>query len=137
MIDRMKLFGAAVFAALGLLLAISGSSAWAQANSGDQPKTAIALSTTVVTISGKAGQLVYAACGNPNAALTYVQVFDTTGAVTLGTTVPTVVLPLPVSNSASLPLNANFFKGIKLAATTTATGNTAPGTPINCTFTFR
>lgn len=76
---------------------------------------------------------------NPNATLGYLQFFDsaTTGAVTVGTTVPTFWIAVQGSvasggggvQSIPLPLNCTwvFTKGIVVAWTTTPTGSTAPG----------
>lgn len=75
---------------------------------------------------------------NTNAAVTYVQLFNaaSVGAVTLGTTPPTFVIAVAAGagisdreflneeNRLSFPL------GLVAAATTTPTGNTAPGAAI-------
>lgn len=65
---------------------------------------------------------------NLDAAVEYLQLFDAAAAadVTVGSTTPTAV----ISAAASLPMNVThlglkFRKGIVVAATTTATGNTA------------
>jgi hypothetical protein len=60
----------------------------------------------------------------------YIQVFDTTGTVTLGTTTPTFVVPIPAGGAANVEF-ANgiaISSGIKVAATTTATGATTVST---------
>jgi hypothetical protein len=98
--------------------------------------------TTKTLIKGSQGQLGFAQCDNiGNAAATYIQIFNaaSTGAVTLGSTLPTQVIPIPglvtngfVSNWIGLQYNT----GIVVAATTTSTGSSAPGVAINCTFGF-
>ncbi len=71
-------------------------------------------------------------CFNPDAAtVTYVQFFDAlTANVTVGTTVPTFVLPLPAKTGAPLALNCprKFSNGVVVACTSTATGAGAPAT---------
>ena len=51
--------------------------------------------TTTATVSAAAGKLGGYMFFNPNAATAYVQVFDTASAPTLGTTAPTLVIPVP------------------------------------------
>ena len=100
------------------------------------PKFADGLTNTAVTIKATAGQLQWATCYNPSDAVAYVQVYDTAGAVTVGTTTP--VLSLPIATGANLPITgpAQFFNAIKVAATTTATGGSAPSSPLTCSFGF-
>jgi hypothetical protein len=96
------------------------------------------LSTTVVPIkSSAAGQLGLLHCNSPNSAIEYVQLFDvaTAGGVTLGTTVPDLSFAVPATNATgfTLPLTGyQFTNGIQIAATTTATGLTAPATALDC-----
>lgn len=103
------------------------------------PYLANGLTTTVKTAKAAPGALTWWQCVNPNNAVSYVQVFDVASAttVTLGTTVPKAVLPLAANQSFGTTLALNFLLGIKLAATTTATGNTAPGVALDCTFGVR
>ncbi len=85
---------------------------------------------TTVTISGSAGKLAACSLINIDSAPVYLQVFDTTGAVTLGTTVPSTVIPYPANSTAAngiadrwgSDVGAAIANGIKAAATTTATG---------------
>jgi hypothetical protein len=70
---------------------------------------------------------------NPNSSVTYIQVFDILSAsVTLGTTAPTYVLSIPATSGANLEILAGIphLNAITLAATTTATNSTAPGTAL-------
>lgn len=96
-----------------------------------------ALSSTATLVSAKPRQLTGYNIANPNAATVYVQVFDAaaTNAVTVGTTSPTFVLAVPGNGVLDGPqLGAvSFASGIVVAATTTATGSTAPSTALSCT----
>lgn len=78
-------------------------------------------------------------CSNPNAATAFVQLFDTTGVVTLGTTVPVASIPVPVGVGppSMPPLGLNFLAGLKIAATTTVNGAVAPADPLDCTLAIR
>lgn len=102
------------------------------------PGETAALSTTVTAIKANPGQLAILNCYNPNATATYVQIFDAlTANVTLGTTTPKLVLGLPPTNANAVddsPVGFQFFTGISYAATTTATGSTAPGTAVVCSY---
>jgi hypothetical protein len=135
-------------AALALSLA-SAPAAFAQVPVGSQAFLAAGLTTTVVIVKGIAlsttpGDVDAVNCGNTNAspAVGYVQFFDAADstAVTLGTTVPKMVVAIPPAGAggATFPNGGVFFQnGIKIAATTTAKGNTALGTALDCTVVFR
>jgi hypothetical protein len=94
--------------------------------------------TTTATVSGAAGTYVGGSYINLNSVPSYIQVFDTTGAVTLGTTVPTFVQPVPANatpaNGAAfvfdVPGGIGITNGIKIAATTTATGASTSATAL-------
>jgi hypothetical protein len=112
---------------------------------GWSPKLANGLSTIVTSVKNGAGELGAYHCLNNSGADAYVQIFDvaTAGAVTLGTTTPVLSLGLPAASS--LPGGGNvewangihFANGIQVAATTTATGNTAPSPALDCNFAFK
>jgi hypothetical protein len=92
-----------------------------------------ALTNTVVSAKASAGQLYGYFWYNPNATAAYIQVFNTaSGSVTLGTTTPVYVITIPATSGA----NVEFSNGIAhstaitYAATTTATGNTAPSSSL-------
>lgn len=75
-------------------------------------------------------------CANTNATLAYVQVFDVAGSVTVGTTAPKISIPMypsPAPNRLAA-MGLTFSNAIKVAATTTSTGSTAPGTALVCNF---
>lgn len=120
--------------ALLALLLLASPEARAQSNSGGFPKAQNALSNTAVVLKAGRGVLRTINCGNGNAAITFLQFWDTTSAVVVGTTAPTFVVPLPVSNAFGFPADLNFQVGLKVAATTTATGGSAPSTALTCTF---
>lgn len=105
---------------------------------GWQPKLLNALSTTLVQI-GPAGarSLSLLQCYNPNSSQAYVQVFNAVSTnVTLGTTVPVLSIPIAGTSTGgwamSLGAIGQFSTGLTVAATTTATGNSAPGTALDC-----
>lgn len=109
------------------------------------PKLANGLSTTVISVKTAAGELGSYQCMNQSGAVAYVQVFDAanSGSVTLGSSTPVLSLGLPAASS--LPGGGNlewsngihFATGIQVAATTTATGSTAPSTAVDCNFAFK
>jgi hypothetical protein len=68
---------------------------------------------------------------NPNAATVYLQLFNFLNAnITVGTTVPTKVFFIPAMGAYDIQntIPFAFNNGFSIAATTTATGLTAPGT---------
>ncbi len=104
----------------------------------ETPVLANALSTTVLTVVSTPKVLSSYYCLNPNAATAYVQVFDTSGTVTLGTTVPKRSIGIPAGAAANLAgLNEMYLNAIKAAATTTATGSTANNTALDCNFGYK
>lgn len=100
-----------------------------------------ALLATVVAVDASAGQLYELYCYNPNAAVSFVQLFDlATGSVTLGTTVPKLSYGIPPATSAGFTVSlvgAQFATAISTAATTTSKGSTAPGAGLTCNFKFK
>lgn len=107
-------------------------------SAGWSPFLANAQSTTVTTVKATAGELGAYYCWNPNAAVAYLQIFDISGTVTLGTSVPKWSIGLPAGSAANLELSngLHFANAIKIAATTTATGSTAPTSAIDCNIGF-
>lgn len=102
------------------------------------PSFNAAVTTTVKTVKGSQGTLGGWFLWNPNASVAYVQIFDISGSVTLGTSVPVLSLGIPPTSGANVE-NANgiqFANAIKFACTTTATGLTAPSTGLDCNFWF-
>ena len=91
-------------------------------------------SNTILAASGYLKQL---AVFNPNASLAYIQIYDESGTITVGTTTPKVTFQVPHNDGTSdgefqiilgHELGLPFGKTIKYACTTTATGDTAVST---------
>lgn len=121
---------------VGLMaLALLASPAMGQVNA-PFPYKASGLTNSAVTVKASKGTLQWASCYNPSNAVAYVQVFDIAGSVTLGSSVPK--LSLAIASGANLPITgpATFINAIKVAATTTAGGSTAPSTALDCNFGF-
>lgn len=106
-----------------------------------------ALSSTKAQIKGSAGTFGgYINLFNPNTATTFIQVFNKTSAnVTVGTTAPDFVITLPGIATASgtgsdrnleITCGLAMNTGITIAATTTASGSSAPANAIVATFLF-
>ena len=106
-----------------------------------------ALNATKAQIKGSAGVfggwlMLY----NPNTAVTFIQVFNKTSAnVTVGTTAPDFVIPIPgMASAAGTGAAANWEStvgiamstGITVAATTTATGSTNPTNAVVANFLY-
>lgn len=91
-----------------------------------------ALLATVSLVKPGRTNLYYANIINTNAVNAYVQVFDVPSAtkVSLGSTVPTEVWFIPAGGAweETFIVPLSYLYGIQLAATTTATGSTAPST---------
>lgn len=110
------------------------------ASGGWTPYFANAITTTVAptAAAGKFGGYMLI---NLNSSPAYLQVFDTTGAVTLGTTPPTFVIPIPANATPANGVAANveltngiiIVNGIKCAATTTSNGATTVTTGLSGT----
>src|SRR4029077_11268609 len=60
------------------------------------------LSTTVATVKGSAGTLGGYYIYNPNSSVAYVQIFDISGTVTLGTSTPKLSLGIPATSGANV-----------------------------------
>lgn len=100
--------------------------------------SALTNSATAV-FSSAAHQTMLMHCGNDNASKIYIQMFDvaTAGAVTLGTTPPDLSIDIEPTQSTGFTLSlvgVQWANGLQVAATTTATGSTAPGTAADCNF---
>lgn len=127
--------------ALAAALLTSGPAARAQVPNmvfGTGNILANGLSVTPKTLKGGPGMLAWYNCNSANASPVFIQAFDVAAAtdVTLGTTAPSFTLALSPSGASvgSFAFPANFFKGLMVAATTTATGAVAPTTPVDCSF---
>ncbi len=121
--------------------AMSGSSPVALASNqavssaGWTPYLANGLTTTLKTVDASAGVLGFVQCYNPNTSQAYVQVFNT-ASPTLGSTTPTLSVPIGPTATGGLAMSAYGValggSAIVIAATTTATGSTAPSTAVDC-----
>ncbi len=107
----------------------------AVSSAGWTPYLANGLTTTVKTVDASAGVLGFVQCYNPNSSQIYVQVFNTT-TVTLGTTVPTLSIPIGPTSTGGLAMSSYGValggSAIAIAATTTVNGSTAPSTAPDC-----
>ncbi len=121
-----------------------GTTSLAAASTGGYSASRVSggLSTVVTTVQAslqsKLGGYIL---GNPNSTNAYVQIFNvaTSGAVTLGTTVPKVSVFLPPFGGANIEMSVgiDFSAGIQVAATTTEAGLTALTTNITANFLFK
>lgn len=90
---------------------------------------------SVSVISSEGGAFGGYMISNENDAFIYLQVFDTTGAVNVGSTSPSMVFGIPPTASANVEFTngIRISSGIKVACTTTATGSSAPSTGLDMT----
>lgn len=93
------------------------------------------LTNTAVAVKASAGNLYGLNCYNAGNATAYLQLFDVaSGSVTLGTTVPKLSFWVPANGSFDKEFDSEekiaFLTAITVAATTTATGSSAPATGI-------
>ncbi len=101
-------------------------------------KRIITLTNTSQDIKTSSGVLTMGFCSNPNASESVVQLYDTAGAVTVGTTTPAGSFPLPAGAAGHLiETDIAFSAGIKVAASTTVTGGSAPSSSLTCFFGYR
>jgi hypothetical protein len=101
-----------------------------------------ALTNTVVSVKASAaGRFGGYFISNPNATVACMQVFDvaTSGGVTLGTTRPTMAICIPATSAANWEITNGtaMANGIQIAATTTASGSTAPSTGLDVTVLYK
>lgn len=93
-----------------------------------------ALVATVQTIKASAGQLYGWFIHNPNAATSWIQIWNTaSGSITVGTTNPFMTLGIPAASSANvfMPHGIAFSTAINIAATSTVGTNAAPSTGLD------
>lgn len=105
------------------------------ASGGWTPVGKTAITNSSVTVKNAPGQLAFALCDNNNAAWTYLQMFDATSP-SIGTNVGFIALPPSLSGGFTQSIvGLQFSNSIKVAATTTPGGSSAPATnTVNCTF---
>ena len=101
----------------------------AAATSGGATFSWNSIKATATSVKGSAGQVYGWYIYNSNSSAVYVQFFNTaSGSVTLGTTTPVYSLGIPATSGANafIPCGIAHGTAITIAATTTATGSTAP-----------
>lgn len=115
---------------------IGAVTASASSTNGWTPKLLNALTNTAVAIKTGAGQLGMLQCWNPNATVQYVQIYNiASGSVTVGTSTPLESIPIAPTSTGGFVNNfpgQQFGTAMAIAATTTATGASAPGTALDC-----
>jgi len=103
-------------------------------DTGTTPYFNSSLSNTVTNVKTTGGRVYGYHIENPNTTKAYVQFFNRTAAnVTLGTTTPTNSLMVPAGgalDTASFAPPWAYGVAVSIAATTTATGNTAPSSSL-------
>lgn len=109
-------------------------------SNGMTPLKLAALTNTAVVIKASAGQLYKLYCYNPNASVTYIQVYNVAAAgVTVGTTAALQSYGIPATSSSGFThslVGDQYGTAISAAATTTAGGGTAPGTAVDCNVSY-
>jgi hypothetical protein len=115
-------------------LAVTQSGTWsisAASGGGWLASSQTALSSTGVTVKGSAGQVGGYDFFNPNASTVYLQFFNKTSP-TVGTDVPFYVKGLPAGAGSNVEFTLGIAHGtaISVAATTTATGGSAPASAL-------
>lgn len=84
----------------------------------------------------QANNLMRIECWNPNTTPVFLQLFDSATSITLGTTIPTKSIECPAGNGTQDGIYDHEYNGIKftaglrVVATTTRTGSTAPTTAV-------
>lgn len=96
------------------------------------PFRAVALSNTAVAVKTGRGSLQWLHCVNPSGAIAYVQTYDTTSAVVVGTTTPKLSIGLAAGQALGQQVGVSFVSKLWIAATTTVSGGSAPGTALDC-----
>lgn len=101
-----------------------------------EPALSSAITGTVIVGSTTPTRIGLIEVANTTAAIAYIQIFWLAAAsVTLGTTAPNFVIPVPASGGVVLPFDGAWTTGgggaWSLASTTTATGSTNAAQYIN------
>ena len=98
------------------------------------------LSNTAQAASVSNGPFLAYNCYNPNVTTTYVQMFDSIGVVTVGTTPAVRFIPLAAQSTTGMQVPSPplaFVAGMQVAATTTQSNGVAPALPVACEFYYR
>lgn len=99
-----------------------------------------ALTNTKTQVKASAGTVGGYIIHNPNTSAIWIQVWDVAnGSITVGTTSPTWTIPIPAGSTANVEFTCgiNHATAINVAATTTATGSTAPTTAATATILYK
>lgn len=96
------------------------------------------LVATKQTIKASAGKLYGWYIYNPEAAVSFVHIYNT-DTVTVGTTNPQMTLAIPAGSAANVmsDIGITFSTAMSCSATTTAGGNTAPSTGVSAVFFYK
>lgn len=98
-----------------------------------------ALSNSAQVVKASQGQFGGYFVYNPNDEVSFLQLYDSAGAVVVGTTTPKASYGIPAGAGANIEIKRGVacLSGIKVAATTTMTGGTAPdvGLDVNIYYT--
>ena len=96
------------------------------------------LVATKQTIKASAGKLYGYYFYNPEAAVSFVHIYNT-DTVTVGTTNPQMSFAIPAGSAANMisDIGFTFSTAMSCAATTTAGGNTAPATGVSALFFYK
>ena len=118
-----------------------GTSPWIVSSTALSPARLSALTNSAQAIKSSAGNLGMLVCGNSGASQVYVQVFSKPfGSVTVGTDTPVYSFPIEPGGSGGFTLSVGGVAiggtGISAAATTTATGASAPSPVLDCNAAF-
>ncbi len=108
-----------------------------QISNGLSKAAMIGVTNSAVPVFSGQHQLMKVDCDNNNTSLTYLQMFDATSGVTVGTTAPSDFKPLQpgLGGGWMAPLvGAQYSTGLMVAATTGPDNGLAPPTTINCSF---
>jgi hypothetical protein len=141
--EKLKWWLLAIAIALAPLSALAQSiinSGPVVSQTGFSAYLANATTNTVRSVKTSPGVLAFVQCYSGNASVTYLQVFALPStSVTLGTTTPAMSFAIgPTSTVTEFmsPIGILMPGGISIAATTTATGSTAPASAIDCNLGF-
>ena len=112
----------------------------ASTSGGSTPKGYHISSNAVQAIKSSAGQLYgYYLDNTANAATTYFQFFNiASGSVSLGSSSPLFVIPVPAGSAANLSMSPGWVFGtaMSFAATTTYNGSTFAASAVDCTIAY-
>ncbi len=115
---------------------LGGVAAIVSSSNGWTPLRLSALTNSAVAIKGSTGQIGMLQCYNPNASQVYIQIYNIVStSVTVGTSTPTLSIAIAPTSTGGFVMafpGVQFATAISAAATTTATGGSAPSTAADC-----